>query len=79
MHEAGWFDRILFLLGLRKAVRVSGTSMRPTLDNDDVVLVRTRFRPAIGDIVLVEHPYKRSVTMLKRIGSATESDRFGSL
>ena len=75
MREAGWFDRILFLLGLRKAVRVSGTSMRPTLDEDDVVIITARFTPAVGDIVLVEHPYKKSVSMLKRVASIAENGR----
>jgi nickel-type superoxide dismutase maturation protease len=75
MREAGWFDRILFLLGFRQAVRVSGTSMRPTLDEDDVVMITARFRPAVGDIVLVEHPYKKSVSMLKRVASIAENGR----
>jgi nickel-type superoxide dismutase maturation protease len=75
MREAEWFDRILFLLGLRKAVRVSGTSMRPTLDEDDVVIVTRRCSPAVGDVVLVEHPFKKSVAMLKRVDSVTENGR----
>ena len=76
MREAGWFDRILFLLGIHKAVRVSGTSMRPTLDEDDVVIITRSFEPAVGDIVLADHPFKRGVSMLKRVAEVKENGRF---
>ena len=75
MREAGWKDRILFLLGRRKAVRVSGDSMRPALNNDEVVLIRACRSPSVGDIVLARHPYKRSVTMLKRVAGIDDAGR----
>ena len=76
MREAGSFDRLLFLMRLRKAVRVNGDSMTPTLDDGDVVLVERNADTNIGDVVLAQHPYKQSVTMLKRIAAIDENGRF---
>jgi len=75
MREAGWFDRILILIGLRQAVRVSGTSMIPTLDDGDIVIITRGPRPGDRDVVLVPHPFKRSVSILKRIAAITENGR----
>jgi nickel-type superoxide dismutase maturation protease len=76
MREAGWKDRILLSLGLRKAVRVSGSSMRPALEDNDVVLVHRADKIAVGDIVVAAHPFKKSVTILKRVTAIDEADRF---
>ena len=75
MREGGLFDRLLFLIRFRKAVRVSGDSMTPTLDDGDIVSI-ARAGPNIGDIVLAQHPYKQSVTMLKRVANIDENGRF---
>jgi nickel-type superoxide dismutase maturation protease len=69
MREAGWADRVLVMMGLRRAFRVRGDSMRPTLGDGDVVLVKNASSGTIGDIVLAAHPFKTSVTMLKRVVS----------
>jgi nickel-type superoxide dismutase maturation protease len=76
MREARLVDRLLFLIRLRKAVRVSGDSMKPELNDGDVVLIERDAEPRIGDIVLAQHPYKQSITMLKRITSIDENGRF---
>ena len=76
MREARLFDRILLLMWLRTAVRVSGDSMRPTLSDGDVVLIVRGVNANVGDIVLAQHPYKQSVTMLKRITAIDENGRF---
>ena len=75
MRDAGILDRFLVLLGLRQAVRVSGTSMVPTLNDEDIAIVTARFTPAIGDIVLVKHPFKQSVSVLKRVAAIVENGR----
>ena len=67
MREADWKDRLLVILGARWAVRVSGNSMRPTLVDDDMVLVKTARNVAVGDIVITPHPFKQSVMILKRV------------
>ena len=75
MREADWKDRLLVVLGSRWAVRVSGNSMRPALENNDIVLVRRAGKIAVGDIVLAAHPFKTSVTILKRVTAIDEAGR----
>lgn len=41
--------------------------MTPTLISGEVVLVRNMEKYIVGDIVLADHPYKTSVTVIKRI------------
>ena len=50
--------------------------MEPTLNNNDVVLIEATTNVAVGDIVLAQHPYKRSVKMLKRVEKIDENGRF---
>ena len=49
--------------------RVRGHSMHPALRDGDVVDVDTAAyasrRPEVGELVLVRHPYKRGVEMVK--------------
>jgi nickel-type superoxide dismutase maturation protease len=76
MREPNWKDRIFFFLGRRKAFRVEGDSMQPTLNDNDVVLIEPTTSVAVGDIVLAQHPYKQSVKMLKRVEKIDENGRF---
>jgi nickel-type superoxide dismutase maturation protease len=76
MREANWKDRLLFFLGRRRAFRVEGNSMLPTLADDDVVLIEPSVPIAVGDIVLVNHPYKQSVKILKRVSAIAADGRF---
>ncbi len=41
--------------------------MLPTLKDGDAVLINPNARLQVGDIVLANHPYKKSVKILKRI------------
>lgn len=41
--------------------------MSPTLNSGDAVLIDPRAKINVGDIVLADHPYKSSVTILKRV------------
>lgn len=41
--------------------------MLPTLKDGDKVLVKPKGNIRIGDVVLVEHPYKISVKIVKRV------------
>ena len=75
MREADWKDRILVVLGRQWAVRVSGNSMRPELEDGDILLVRRARALAIGDIVLASHPFKKNVTILKRLAAIDETGR----
>jgi len=76
MREAGWKDRLLFILGRRVAVRVSGGSMQPALRDNDIVLTTRSREIAVGDIVVAAHPFKSSVTVIKRVAAIDDQGRF---
>jgi nickel-type superoxide dismutase maturation protease len=69
--RAGFFDFVLWALGLRQRFRVSGESMRPELAPGDDVFVQLGVYacrlPVPGEVVLVRHPFKKSVRMVKRV------------
>ena len=56
-----------FFLGLRKGFLVEGNSMRPALKEGDAVLIDPKGKVVEGDFVLVNHPFKKSVKILKRL------------
>ena len=68
LPEANWIEKFLLFIGKRKGFLVEGDSMLPTLKNGDAVLIAPNTKLAVGDIVLAQHPFKRSVKILKRIG-----------
>jgi nickel-type superoxide dismutase maturation protease len=72
LPEASWKERILFFLGRRKPYLVEGNSMLPTLRDGDAVLVDPKKKIAEGDVVLANHPYQKSVKILKRVKNFTE-------
>ncbi|MCD9188740.1 MAG: nickel-type superoxide dismutase maturation protease [Pyrinomonadaceae bacterium] len=59
-----------------KIFRVEGDSMLPILKNGDLVLINLNFDPKIGDIVLADHPFKKSVKILKRVKEITAENRY---
>ena len=71
--EASWKERILFFIGRRRGFLVEGNSMLPALKNSDVVLINPKAKLKQGDIVLANHPYKKSVKILKRVKEFTEN------
>ena len=73
LPEADWKERILFFLGRRTGFLVEGNSMLPTLKDGDAVLISPQTRAEIGDIILANHPFKKSVKILKRIKEITKS------
>jgi nickel-type superoxide dismutase maturation protease len=75
-ETANWFDILMLYLGLRKRVRIEGNSMLPTLNNGDEVLIELTANVKINDIVLVKHPYKQSVKIIKRISQINENGVF---
>jgi nickel-type superoxide dismutase maturation protease len=76
LRKSGWKDRLLVRFGRLKPFRVEGSSMRPTLTENEIVLVRLGSAASAGDIVLAQHPYKRSVKILKRVKSVSPDGRF---
>jgi nickel-type superoxide dismutase maturation protease len=76
LREANWKDRVLYALGRRRAFRVQGDSMSPTVKDGEVVMISPKASVEPGDIVLAKHPYKQSVKMLKRIESIDENGEY---
>jgi len=48
-------------------VRIIGPSMEPTLRNGEWWLVRRTTKVGSGDVVLVRHPQRRDLLMVKRL------------
>lgn len=67
LEEANWKERFLFFLGRRRAFLIEGNSMLPVLKDGDAVLIDGSEKVSEGDIVLVNHPFKESVKILKRV------------
>ena len=65
--KANWFDIFLLLIGKRKRFCVNGDSMSPCLKNSEEILIKQSKNLKIGDVVLANHPFKKSVKILKRI------------
>ncbi|MFL5799292.1 MAG: S26 family signal peptidase [Actinomycetota bacterium] len=49
---------------------VRGPSMAPALLDGDVVMAFAGARPAVGDVVVVEHPGRAGYEMVKRVAGA---------
>jgi nickel-type superoxide dismutase maturation protease len=71
-------SRILWLLGRRIRVRVSGDSMAPLLRDGDEVFVDPRaYRrapPEPGDVVLSAHPHRTDIQILKTVRDRPSAD-----
>ncbi|MBV9240961.1 MAG: S26 family signal peptidase [Acidobacteria bacterium] len=50
--------------------------MRPSLNDQDVVIIEPSSAIVVGDIVLADHPFKNGVSILKRVVAIDDSGRF---
>lgn len=50
---------------------VAGSSMEPGLRDGDWVLARTGVEAAVGDVVVVEHPRRPGLLIVKRVAGRT--------
>jgi len=73
---AGWREKLLLILRRRKAFTVDGDSMSPGLTSGDKVIVDQRAAIVIGDIVLVNHPYKQNSRLIKRVTEISGSGQY---
>jgi nickel-type superoxide dismutase maturation protease len=69
LPKANWKERLLLALGKRRAFRVEGDSMLPTLKDGEAVLIDPASTFGAGDIVVARHPFKKSVLVVKRVES----------
>jgi nickel-type superoxide dismutase maturation protease len=73
VKKAGIGEILGWLTGRRKIFRVEGASMSPALKDGELVLIDRTVLPNAGDIVLADHPYKKSVKILKRLTAFTDN------
>ena len=71
-------DIILWVLGFRRRVLVDGESMSPTLLPGESLLVQDEFYkhhpPQVGDVILLQHPTRPDLIMVKRIHEIQNAD-----
>jgi nickel-type superoxide dismutase maturation protease len=79
LPESSVFEMLLWILRLRRRVRVTGASMIPTLAADDEVLVDTRAYkdrlPGTGEIVVAHRPDRPRVILIKRVAGVQPDGR----
>ena len=63
--KAGVLELLLWLFRRRTRFQVAGSSMVPVLMPDDEVLVSPKAQVVPGDIVVLQHPYRKDVTLIK--------------
>jgi nickel-type superoxide dismutase maturation protease len=76
LPDADWLEEIAYVSGFREIFRVEGDSMLPALRDGDLVLINPHADLRIGDIVLAQHPFKRSVKIIKRIAEILPGERY---
>ena len=74
--DAGMIDRVMLIIGRHAGILIEGDSMLPILASGDRVVVDPSAIPVIGDIVVAYHPYKKSVSIVKRIVDILPDGRF---
>ncbi len=74
--KAGWGETARLLFDYRTRYRVEGDSMAPTLMPGVQVSVDERAEVLVGDIVVVRHPFKKNITMVKRVRELDEKGRY---
>ncbi len=73
VRRSGISDLLLWLLGKRLRIRISGDSMKPTLSDGDHVLVQPCSRAEVDDLVLFSHPYRTDVRIIKRVSAISKA------
>jgi nickel-type superoxide dismutase maturation protease len=80
MKDTNIWEFILWLLGKRKRFRVTGNSMLPWLPPGEEILVNlSAYRqslPQPGDLVLVTHPHRPNLAIIKRVTVVTDTNKF---
>jgi len=76
MNQANYKDFLLWVLRLRKCYKVEGSSMEPLLKSGDRVLIKREKAYAEGDIVVTQHPFKRSVRLIKKVDKVADGRAF---
>ena len=71
---------IRWRFGRRRAFRVEGESMTPTLLPEAVIFFNpaayNENPPAVGDVVIARHPFQTGVQIVKRVAEIREDGRY---
>jgi nickel-type superoxide dismutase maturation protease len=76
LPEADWFEKTAYFLGWREIWKIEGNSMFPTLRDGDTVIVNPHDKIRVGDLIVAKHPFKMSVTFVKRVAEITGDGRY---
>ena len=72
VKETGLWDIAALLLGRRIRFRVQGRSMLPLLEPQDLVLVISGSTVSVGDLIVLRHPFKLDVILIKYVAFINE-------
>lgn len=79
LPDSGWLEQLRFYTGRRRVVEVVNESMLPTLQPGDTLLydprAYRRTAPAPGDLVVVAHPQRPELRLVKRVSALLAGDR----
>jgi nickel-type superoxide dismutase maturation protease len=75
IRDATLFDRLLIMLRRRSEILIEGDSMLPVLAGGDRVVVDPSASLSAEDIVVAYHPYKKNVSIVKRIAEVRADGR----
>ena len=67
LRESSFSELLLFFVGRRKRAIVTGDSMRPTLRPNDQIAYAPHHTPAVGNIVIAQHPTDSTQKIIKRV------------
>ncbi len=84
MHEtipkSSWREIFAWRFGRRRALRVEGESMTPTLLPGAVIFfdpaAYDKLPPQVGDVVVSRHPFQAEVHIVKRVAEIREDGRY---
>lgn len=71
LRGSSWRDLLAWVLRARSRFRITGNSMLPLLQPGEEVLINPQAypqqSPQVGDLIVVQHPFKPKVRMIKRV------------
>ena len=76
LPTASLFEKALVVLGSRHKYICEGTSMNPTLNDGEVVLVDRNAEIEVGDIVVAKQPVEQNSEVVKRVQRINERGHY---
>ena len=72
VQDSGLWEWIAVLLRRRLRFQVRGRSMLPLLDQGDEVFVDARKKVTKGDVIVLRHPYRIDIVLVKYVAFINE-------